>query len=290
MKTAKSGVSRIAEKLSVKGYSHKLNGKPCQDSSSAWSEERYSAIIVCDGHGGDKYIYSADGSKLACEYGQSMIRQFMSDIYSVDGCILNRFNADDMLTHLEQSIITQWRKQVEKKNPLEGSRFTRLSPKDQESLLKNPVKAFGTTFIAAVLADEFCFVLQLGDGNALFYHADGKVEDPAELADDTLQFNLTTSMCNSDAAQSFRHCFRSNEDGDICGVTLTSDGVANCYRSIEQYASFMKNVYLAFGEDGPKAAAAELKDVLRTLSEKGSGDDLSVAIVRDCPTATKLGG
>lgn len=285
MGTAGNGTVRIADNLSVRGASHKSNDKPCQDASTSWSGEKYSAVIVCDGHGGDKYIFSAYGAKIACEVGRLILKEFMHKIYSGDSCLLTATNAEDRLTHLEQSIISTWRsrieKRIEKENPIESSQFKKLEATDQQSLRKNPIKAYGCTFIVAVESEDFCFVLQLGDGNAVIFHADGTTEAPAELEDDTLQFNLTTSLCNSDAAQSFRHCFRMAGKEEICGITLTSDGIINSFRSQEAYESFVKNAFDAFGEDGAKIAKIDLKEALHTLSQKGSGDDLSFAIIRE---------
>lgn len=283
MKTSKRSYSRLASNISVRGYSHKKCDKPCQDHSASWATEKYGAAIVCDGHGGDKYIFSADGSKAACELGGKMIKEFMQKVYTKENCLLNHSNYDEMLSRLERAIISAWRDRIEsmieKKSPLESGYFKLLEDKDQRSLEKNPTKAYGTTFIAAVVCDDFCFVLQIGDGNAVLLHSDGTAEIPKELEDDTLQFNLTTSMCNSDAANSFRHCYRDN-DNEVKGVALTSDGIINSYPSQEAYLSLIKNAYAAFEEDDEKIAKSELKKALNAISEKGSGDDLSFAIIR----------
>ena len=130
---------------------------------------------------------------------------------------------------------------------------------------------------------DFCFIIKLGDGNANLILNNEKVFSPDELADDTLQFNITTSLCNSDADVMFRHyfCNISPEDEDIVsGVLLSSDGVINCFRSVEAYNSFVENIYHAYGEESMENAKIELEEVLNIFSEKGSGDDLSIAVIR----------
>jgi hypothetical protein len=109
------------------------------------------------------------------------------------------------------------------------------------------------------------------------------VFSPDELADDMLQFNITTSMCNSDADVMFRHYFSNvafDEEKRIAGVLLSSDGVINCFRAEEAYHSFVENVYYAYGEETIENARNELEGALNVFSERGSGDDLSIAIIR----------
>lgn len=277
--------NHIADNISIQGYSHKIIDKECQDNSLFWKGLNYSGIIVCDGHGGDKYIRSAIGSKIACTVGKLMVSEYMEktakDIYNK-----TNHQIDDDLTRIERSIISTWNEWVEKhynENPIKvDKRFEELTDKDKEALTKNPVKAYGSTFIVAVMSKELCFILKLGDGNATVLFSDDSAEMPEELADEDLQFNVTTSLCNSDAAISFRHYFRRKDnEKKVTGIVLTSDGIINCYKTEEAYSSFIRNVFEAYGEDDIEIAHSELEEALNSLSEKGSGDDLSVAIVRN---------
>lgn len=269
----------IIDNVSIQGYSHKLINKECQDNSLSWRGENHYGIIVCDGHGGEKYIRSAIGSKIACEVGQEMISGFMAKVEK------SGHKIEDDLVRLENAIVSAWREKVEAhlaENPLEqDSRYVTLDDSSIKALEKNPIKAYGSTFIAGVIAMDYCFILQLGDGNAMLFFSDGSSEMPEELVDEELQFNVTTSLCNSDAALCFRHCYRNFSEGDqVVGMTLSSDGVINCYHTEEAYMGFMNNVFSAYGEETIEDARSELLNVLDVLSEKGSGDDLSVAIMR----------
>lgn len=283
----------IIDNISIRGFSHIQANKECQDNSLSWQTESYAAVIVCDGHGGEKYIRSADGSAIACAMGKRAIDEFMQSVY-VKKTLSNNYvsdlnsnNYDKLLSQLERSIIHSWNEEVISNYteiPLNtDEKWEALSDNDKKALERSPVKAYGTTFIASVITKSFCFIIKLGDGNANLILNDMTVFSPEELADDMLQFNITTSMCNSDADVMFRHYFSNvtfNEEKRIAGVLLSSDGVINCFRAEEAYHSFVENVYYAYGEETIENARNELEGALNVFSERGSGDDLSIAIIR----------
>lgn len=95
--------------ISIRGYSHILGGKECQDNSISWQEKQYDAVIVCDGHGGEKYFRSAIGSRFACEAGKKMISAFMDYVLNNDGI---KTSWDTLISQLEISIINEWNELV----------------------------------------------------------------------------------------------------------------------------------------------------------------------------------
>ena len=281
-----------ADCLSVQGFSHIRAGKECQDSSLCWQEKKYDGIIISDGHGGKKYIRSATGSRFACEVGKEILSTFMTtlennrdfrrEFYTQNG------EREKMLSQLERSIIQHWHERVAADladHPLDtDDRYRALEDGDRAALVKSPVKAYGATFIAAVLTDSCFFVLKLGDGNACLLtrdlHAQLLNHLFPQLEDDELQFNLTTSLCNSDADVAFKHCFCCLKDRRaVQGLILTTDGIINSYQSEQAYLGFIENIFAGYREQQRKDAHAELAEFLPRLSEKGSGDDLSVAII-----------
>lgn len=273
--------------ISVRGYSHVLGEKECQDNSISWQEKQYDAVIVCDGHGGDKYFRSAIGSAFACEAGKKMISAFMNYVLNNDE---TRTSWDTLLSQLEISVINEWNELVRQHfsdNPFESdARFESLKEEDKRSVCSSYVKAYGSTFIAAVLTDKYLFALKLGDGNVCVSNGRNKAclldKIRRELSDEQLQFNLTTSLCNSDAAKSFKHCMiPANKANRINGVLLSSDGVINSFSTEEAYVAFVENVFKGFQDQKLKDAKQELADFLPELSKKGSGDDLSIAIIAE---------
>lgn len=283
--------NRNVDNISIRGYSHLLSNKECQDSSISWRGKKYSAIIISDGHGGEKYFRSAKGSEIACGIGKDVISMFMEKIRSEIGLyndlVDNATKREKMLLQLERSIIQRWNDEIEADlyaAPFEGDeRFSALSDTDKEFVIKTPAKAYGATFIAAVVAKKYFFVLKLGDGNVCVLKDNAPqmffgLSD--ELKDDQLRFNLTTSMCSSDADKQFRHCFMNlHNDKLFGGLILTTDGIINSYTSEQAYLDFIGNIFCGYKEESVKSARAELAEFLPRLSEKGSGDDLSVGVI-----------
>ena len=108
----------IIDNISIRGFSHIQANKECQDNSLSWQTESYAAVIVCDGHGGEKYIRSADGSAIACAMGKRAIDEFMQSVY-IKKTLLNTYvselntnNCDKLLSQLERSIIHSWNEEV----------------------------------------------------------------------------------------------------------------------------------------------------------------------------------
>ena len=276
-------MKRVLDNISIKGHSHILKELECQDSSLCFEGQNYLAGIVCDGHGGEKYIRSSFGSKIACEVGKCAIDEFMA---KVDLTACNAEDLNKKLGQLELSVIHRWNEKVQAHSsghPLEGDeRFDALSNKEKQDIISDPVQAYGSTFVAAVYFKTGCFILKLGDGNVNLLYKDGTIEEPEELKDDRLQFNFTTSLCSSRASLDFRHCIRlSIQEYDLIGAILTTDGIINCYKTKEAYLSLINNIQLAYLEYEEDKAHSDLEECLNILSQKGSGDDLSVVILRE---------
>ena len=246
---------------------------------------------MSDGHGGEKHFRSSEGSRIACEVGKNAVFSFMDMIgnngYLHDDFIFNHTKREEMLCQLEKSIIQHWNESVDihlSGNPVEqDTEFSALNDIDKKTVLETPAKAYGATFIAAVVFERYFFILKLGDGNVcvirrknpyLFYGADD------ELKDEQLQFNITTSLCNGDADKEFRHCFFDvRRYRCFNGVILTTDGIINSYASEQSYLNFIRNIIKGYKEETLGSAHAELAEFLPRLSEKGSGDDLTVGII-----------
>lgn len=283
--------THIVDGVTVRGYAHILSGKERQDAVLTFQEKAYSALIVCDGHGGDKYFRSAVGAQIACEVGKDSISQFMrtlrKDRFAKYDFTKSRSKREEMLFQLQRAVIQYWADCVNNDilaNPFESDqRFVELVYSDKAALVANPIKAYGTTFVAAVCCKEFLIVLKLGDGNVCAF--DGETMEildhtRAELADEQLQFNMTTSLCGSHADIEFKHYFRQlDNQTQLQGLVITTDGIINSFKTEQAYKAFITNIFSGYREDGIQKAHADLADFLPRLSEKGSGDDLSVGLI-----------
>ena len=280
----------LVDAVTVRGYAHTLAEKECQDHSECWQTKYYDAVIVCDGHGGDKYIRSAAGSYMACQAGKKAISAFMEHIVT-DKTFREKFFSSEtargeMFEQLARSIIQQWNWTVaadyDSRAIGDDPRFVVLTEEEKRELQHENSKAYGSTFLAAVLCDGFYFILKLGDGNICILR-DGEVEFAeacsADLRDESLQFNVTTSLCSSTADREFRYAFVKYREDAVHGIVLTTDGVINSYINEEAYLHLIGNIFASYSEKDTRGAREELESFLQELSQKGSGDDLSVAVI-----------
>lgn len=281
----------IVDGVSVRGYAHILNDKERQDAVLTFKERSYSVVIVCDGHGGDKYFRSACGAKIACEVGKDAISQFMTtlrkDRFKKYDFLKRPSKREEMLFQLQRAIIQYWvdcvNNDIQALPFANDKQFAELDDADKAALATTPIKAYGSTFVAAVSCAEFLLVLKLGDGNVCTYDGNEvQILDhtEAELADEQLQFNITTSLCGSNADVEFKHYFRPRDGKrNLQGIAVTTDGIINSFKTENAYKAFIANIFGGYREDGMQKAHDDLADFLPRLSEKGSGDDLSVAIM-----------
>lgn len=282
----------FADSISVQGYSHVLKSTECQDNSLSWSvKKKYRAIIVCDGHGNSRYFRSAIGSRFACLAGKETINDFMDVLLGNKKLkkqfVQNEKQRDDMLRQLERAIIQKWIMSVQDDiatQPFDqDDKFVALDDKEKAYINSTPVKAYGSTFVAVVLCQTFFFVLKLGDGNVCVLSKEKGMQSIEticpDMLDDQLQFNLTTSLCGSSADMDFKHCFVPVTDKNVQSIVATSDGVFNCYLAEQPYLDFATNVVDGYQTQDIAVARDELAEFLPRLSQKGSGDDMSVAII-----------
>ena len=264
--------------ISVQGASHIKKNKECQDASASYTDERLSLAIVCDGHGGDDYVRSAIGSKVATEIAERNIRNFCE---RVDKEELKR-HSKQLLATLESSIISDWNEAVNahyEENPFEEHELAVLSEKAKRRYLNREriESAYGTTLIAVAVTPDYWFGIHIGDGKCVAVSPDGRFVQPIPW-DDKCFLNATTSICDSDALNNFRNFY--SEKLPVA-VFVGSDGIDDCFSNSQQLNNLYKTILYSFATNEYDTAVSELNDYLPRLSAKGSGDDVSIAAVLD---------
>lgn len=264
--------------ISVQGASHIKKNKECQDASASYTDERLSLAIVCDGHGGDDYVRSAIGSKVATEIAERNIRNFCE---RVDKEELKR-HSKQLLATLESSIISDWNEAVNahyEGNPFEEHELAVLSEKAKRRYLNREriESAYGTTLIAVAVTPDYWFGIHIGDGKCVAVSPDGRFVQPIPW-DDKCFLNATTSICDSDALNNFRNFY--SEKLPVA-VFVGSDGIDDCFSNSQQLNNLYKTILYSFATNEFDTAVSELNDYLPRLSAKGSGDDVSIAAVLD---------
>ncbi len=260
------------------GFSHIKNNKECQDASFSCYDDKKALAIVCDGHGGDDYVRSAIGSSFGCEIAARNISDFVD---KVDKEKL-KLHPDRLLVQLESSIINAWREAVYehyRQNPFTEKEISVLSEKARKRYCQEEriESAYGTTLIAVVVTYDYWFGIHIGDGKCVAIDQNGEFSQPIPW-DEKCFLNSTTSICDSDALGNFRHFYSDNLP---VAVFVGSDGIDDCFKGDEQMYHFYTVILSSFVVSDAETAKAELIDYLPRLSEKGSGDDVSVAAFFD---------
>lgn len=168
----------------------------------------------------------------------------------------------------------------------------------------NIYHVYGTTLIAALWLPKCLLLIQQGDGRCDVFYEDGSVDQPIPW-DARCEENVTTSMCDSDVANSIRWTVVDLHDNAVIACVLESDGVEDAYRDtyidlgkshelMGGVHTFNKNLLVHACSMTPDAFLSYLDEALPLFSEvglfskAGSGDDVSVAVVANKEKIRKI--
>ena len=276
--------------MTVIGASHIKSGTVCQDFSLSCELPDRRISVVCDGHGGADYFRSDRGSRFAAEAFTECMKD--PDVISVLSAAATQKQQSGRIEQLIKSIIARWNELVErdiKEHSFGEDELSGVSGKARKRYETGQrlQSAYGTTLIGVILTENFWLGLQIGDGKCVAVSKDGEFTQPIPW-DEQCFLNVTTSICDENAAKEFRFCF---ERTLPAAVFIGSDGIDDCFAGDERLHDFYRLTLRSFAQTNDQTAVLQLKDYLPTLSEKGSGDDMSVGIIvntdfaRQKPTA-----
>lgn len=253
--------------VSVRGASHDENGTPCQDSARVLLTDRLAVAAVSDGHGSEKHFRSASGSEMAARIA---IRS-LTDFCERNGSLRSVFAADpqEAARRIAGNIICGWNDEI--------AAHLRFKPlKEHERRISEkfgglpPEIMYGATLILAAADSNGVFGMQIGDGTFVLDTPAGESFPMPE--DERLVGNLTTSLCDGDAINSFRSFWR---EGDFRSIMLSSDGLINSFVRRDDMLSFARRTAALSESDIPA-----LSEHLKERSIAGSRDDISVAVIK----------
>ena len=256
------------------GASHIKNGKECQDRIRYIKDKKFSAVVVCDGHGGDKHFRSAIGAEIAISVFEKSISEFAEKYHS----LLKRSRAETVLKNFEKHLIFSWREAVEEHfnfNPFTDDELASFDDFTVEELKTNPHITYGSTFLSCFVIKDEVFTVQLGDGEIRLIIGDEQVVSPMP-EDENLIFGMTTSLCNDNAIKYVRDCI--SKVGDISACVLSTDGVRNSFDTNEHFNNFCKTMITALDNDGEETFEKDIQSFLSDLTQNGSGDDVSIGV------------
>ena len=270
------------------GSSHLASGRPCQDTSYSETSDRMSIAIVSDGHGGAIHSRSDVGAQLAIFAAQGVIENHP----------LSDWENPDKRQELLKEIVNTWTvltidHYYDNLTEQEIAQLP-LFP-DVEQSIRNITTLYGCTLMAACVHPEGWFALQIGDGkcvaihplqidldfpenNSKFLIPNSKLVTEPVPDDERCFLNMTTSLCDPDAANEFRFCGGDKNTTPVA-IFLGSDGIDNSWGTEEA----LYNFYIEVLKHCTSAADVthDLEESLPQLSQAGSHDDMSVAAIVD---------
>lgn len=243
--------------LSQRGVLHIQRDVVLQDASLSVTTDGTAFVAVADGHGGDKYVRSDRGSRLACSVALSLWKEMLSNGQGDTPWSAHTFE------QMAASIIYHWHSKVE------------------EDFLADPMDTdeeiytlYGTTLLCVMDSGIYTYMMQIGDGGIRVLGSDGYVLSP--VPDDPDCFlNRTTSLCDANALFSFR--FAQMPSDSYRYIFAFTDGVENSYIP-ENLESFLRATVTMLQDDG-ESGTEKIAAFLPTMSEQGSGDDVSLACI-----------
>ncbi|MDR3334852.1 MAG: protein phosphatase 2C domain-containing protein [Treponema sp.] len=265
------------------GASHLKEGTACQDYSLAFTDGLMAVAVLADGHGGADYFRSDRGSRFAVESALEGIREFIRIRGEIQTAPPEQTEYEHLLRHLVKNILASWYGKVEAdytRDPPKPEEMEKVSEKkkqryqDKDALYLH--HAYGTTLIAVAISADYWFGLHIGDGKCVALYPDGSFQQPIPW-DKRCFLNITTSLCDDDAAETCRIYFGLEKP---VAVFIGSDGVDDSYpfNENEQYLYHLyQTIALTFADEGFETAYQHVQDFLPALTGKGSGDDLSIA-------------
>lgn len=314
---------RIVFNVTKMGASHVKSGKPCQDYSISWQSEdkTVSIAIVCDGHGGDTYVRSDVGSRLAAKIALENIRNFVASVspinfINVSGAVTARpENEDDLFLgtnkkknpqDLTESELQQLHQDAAFYKAVENIReqdelFTRLFAsiymqwitEIEQDAKDNPFTEIEKSYLKnAKLVKAYGTTLMAFVRTPLYWFAfhigDGKLL----CCDRNLTWNEPVPWdCNCFLNMTTSLCnsnpipafrYAFSGNGDFpIAVIMGSDGIDDSWGNSTNLQNFYSQTLSVFNELGPEKAIKEIEENLPILSERGSRDDMSMAGIID---------
>lgn len=265
----------------VVGASHRRKGTESQDHIK-YHDERGSAIVaVADGHGSAKSFRSAKGAEFAVEVSYGYAWDLLRAASSGGDRFLS-FVKDQVETDIPRRIVRDWIRKVDQhleREPFSEQDLATLEeqagPESRRRVEQDGRLAYGSTLITAIALESFAVCWQIGDGDVLTVSGHREVSRPVPR-DARLIANETTSLCSPEAWRMFRSAILGTPAPVIM---LSTDGFANSFLDDEGFFKFGSDVSDIIAEQGLAQVTANLPNWLAEITQRGSGDDISLGII-----------
>ena len=259
---------------SVQGASHIRSGVECQDSCKKQILDDGTVILaVADGHGSKNCPYSKTGSSIAVNVFCKIMSEYIKNYADSHEKLLTFFNREGDIK-VAREIDFEWKHRVEKSHRNNKRDF----PLNEAGEINKKLiyAQYGTTLLGLVLANDFLFAFQIGDGDIVFTSA-GSVE--TVIKGDKILGVETHSLSKVDVwKKAITVVRRINADESPFMILMSTDGFANSYKSEDDFYKTCLDYLNMINQYGVKAVNDNLKSWLSETSSLGCGDDITVLI------------
>ena len=271
------GCSRI-------GSSHVRAGKPCQDAYALWSGavagQACVIAAVADGHGDERHDQSHFGAALA-------VRGAIEELVSLQIHFGGRGSSAELVssfkTDFPRRFGIRWREAV----IADANSRALTSGSEEKREDSDLLPRYGTTLLVALVVGNTLLVGQIGDGETMLVRPDGAVDFPLARENEDVGV-ITDSLCT---AESYRRWRTAALDASLGGlVLLSTDGLVNAFSDELQVTVFARSMQDRLREFGSPQVAASLPGWLDHYSDRGSGDDITLAVVMLQPSSEDQAG
>ncbi len=269
----------------VQGFSHIRSGTQCQDNRLDMElGSGVRVLSVADGHGSKSCPYSADGSKIAagvfCKVMKEQYEGYANGPEPENGLkLLPTYLNQEGSVRIAQIIEQEWKEVV-----LAKHQHDEREPKREEASEAEIYRLYGTTLLGLLIAPEFVFAFQIGDGDIMYVDAQGA--QPVVQGDKLLGVE-SHSLCSKDAWKRAVSTLRIRpwDEGMPYAYLLSTDGFANSFVDEAEFAKTCTQYFDMLNNYGVRAVEANLPGWLEETSRLGCGDDTTVELAWFGPEA-----
>jgi serine/threonine protein phosphatase PrpC len=268
---------------SQQGFHHRLHHKACEDANLIYEDKDFICGALGDGHGARYCFRAAQGSLFAVQSALAVLRSLFSVPQNKE--FITRLNEtakrDMVFALLAKQIISHWKKQIVfdmQAHPVSRSELAQNQVFDFDTE-QEPSLIYGTTLLAFGKNKEGILLLQQGDGRIIVLYEDGRMDMPVPW-DEHCSGNMTSSLCDQDAALAMRFTYLPASFKKVAAVFLISDGIEDSFLDFKELYEYLLEL-LVLQSEHPNDFMSCLKDSLNQVSNNGSLDDATCVFFTD---------
>jgi Protein phosphatase 2C len=259
----------------ARGSTHEARQLPNQDSAGSRPIAGGAGVVaaVADGHGASRHFRSAAGSMLAVRAALTVV----SELTDEAALPWNAELAGTLRGTLPEAVLARWRELVAAH--LAAHPYTPQEQSELGARGDTPEIPYGSTLIFALIAGDWLVCAQIGDGDLVAIRPDGEAWAPVS-GDAHLDGYHTTSLCQADAARSFRAGAYDLRTEPLLALLLSTDGFGNAQATDPWQPVLARDLAELAVQHGRRWFEHQLPVwARRCASAEGSGDDTTIALL-----------